>query len=306
MTRRMNRQRERAMVPKAEFRSYYGEPVLNPPVWKARDIAGYFFLGGLAGASSVLAAGATITGRTELARAARTGAVGALGLAMVALVHDLGRPERFLNMLRVVKPTSPMSLGSWLLAAYGPLAGGAALSALTGRLPRLGNAAGLGAAALGPAVVTYTAVLISDTAVPSWHEAYRELPFVFAGSAATAAGGLGLLTAPTAQTAPARSLALAGAATELLAVQALRRRLGLLAEPYDNDLVAAAEVLATAGLAVAFLGPRSRALSALSGLSLLASSAASRFGVFKAGMASAEDPKYTVVPQRFRLSAARQ
>ena len=51
------------MVPKAEFTSYYGKPVLNPPVWEARDIAGYFFLGGLAGGSSLLAAGADLTGR---------------------------------------------------------------------------------------------------------------------------------------------------------------------------------------------------------------------------------------------------
>ena len=66
--RRRARRAERPMVPKAEFTSYYGKPVLNPPVWEARDIAGYFFLGGLAGGSSLLAAGADLTGRPGLSR----------------------------------------------------------------------------------------------------------------------------------------------------------------------------------------------------------------------------------------------
>ena len=78
-----------------------------------------------------------------------------------------------------------MNVGSWLLSAYVPAAGAAALSALTGRVPRFGTAATAGAALLGPAVATYTAVLISDTAMPAWHDGYPEMPFLFAGSAAT-------------------------------------------------------------------------------------------------------------------------
>ncbi|HEV7933587.1 MAG TPA: NrfD/PsrC family molybdoenzyme membrane anchor subunit [Actinomadura sp.] len=303
--RRGGRRGERPMVPDAEFTSYYGRPVLNGPVWKARDIAGYFFVGGLAGASSVLAAGATLTGRPRLAYGAKVGAAGALGLAMYGLVHDLGRPARFLNMLRVAKPSSPMSVGTWLLSAYGPLAAGAAASAVTGWVPRLGTAATMGAAAMGPAIAGYTAALISDTAVPAWHDAYREMPFVFVGSAATAAGGLGLVTAPVSETGPARALALTGTAAELVALQLLERRLGMVAEPYrqgrSGRLMRASQVLACAGLAGAFLGRRSRAVSALSGTALLAASAATRFGVFAAGVASAADPKYTVVPQRERL-----
>ena len=113
---------ERPMVPKTEFTSYYGKPVLNPPVWEARDIAGYFFLGGLAGGSSLLAAGADLTGRPELARAAKAGAGAAITLSLAALIHDLGRPARFLNMMRVFKVTSPMSVGTWLLSGYAPAA----------------------------------------------------------------------------------------------------------------------------------------------------------------------------------------
>ncbi|RMI29201.1 NrfD/PsrC family molybdoenzyme membrane anchor subunit, partial [Streptomyces triticirhizae] len=150
------RQRERRMVPQAEFTSYYGRPVLKVPAWEARDIAGYMFLGGLAGAGSTLAAAAQLTGRPATARALKLSSLGAISLSTVALVHDLGRPARFLNMLRVAKPTSPMSVGSWLLAGYAPAAGLAAASAATGLLPRLGTAATLAAGGLGPAVATYT------------------------------------------------------------------------------------------------------------------------------------------------------
>jgi formate-dependent nitrite reductase membrane component NrfD len=82
------------MVPDATPTSYYGQPVLHRPTWQARDIAGYFFLGGLAGASSAVAAGAQLTGRPGLARTAKVGAAGAAGLSIAALVHDLGRPAR--------------------------------------------------------------------------------------------------------------------------------------------------------------------------------------------------------------------
>ncbi|WP_369794434.1 NrfD/PsrC family molybdoenzyme membrane anchor subunit [Kutzneria sp. 744] len=83
-----------------EFESYYGKPVVKAPVWSPLDIGGYLFLGGLAGASSVLAAGAELTARPGLARAGKIAALGAISASAAALVHDLGRPERFANMLR--------------------------------------------------------------------------------------------------------------------------------------------------------------------------------------------------------------
>ncbi len=176
------------MVPRAEFESYYGRPIIKAPSWSALDIAGYFFLGGLAGAGSVLAAGAQLTGRGSTATAMKVSSLAAISLSATALVHDLGVPSRFPNMLRVLKPTSPMSVGSWLLAGYAPAAGAAAVTAVTGRLPRAGAAATAAAALLGPAVASYTAVLAADTAVPAWHGAHRELPYVFAASATAAAG----------------------------------------------------------------------------------------------------------------------
>jgi len=292
------------MVPRAEFTSYYGKPVINAPVWEPRDVAGYLFLGGLAGASSLLGAGAQLTRRPSLERVAKAGAFGAGCLSMAALVHDLGRPARFLRMLRVFKVSSPMSVGSWLLAWYVPAAGVAAASALTGRVPRVGAAGTAGAAALGPAVVAYTAVLISDTAIPAWHDGYPELPFVFAGSAATAAAGLGLLAASPDQNAPAGNLGLFGACLELTAARRMMSRIGMLAEPYHKGraggYVKAGEALTILG-AAGSLASRNRFVGALSGVALLAASAATRLGIFHAGLASARDPKYTVVPQRGRL-----
>jgi hypothetical protein len=306
------RRGEQAMVPDAEFTSYYGRPVIKEPAWRAPDVPGYLFLGGLAGASSVLAAAAQLSGYGELAKAAKLGALGAISGSAGALIHDLGRPERFVNMLRVFKPSSPMSVGSWLLTGYGPLAGAAAVSGLTGIWPRAGSAATLGAGLLGPAIATYTAALICDTAVPGWHEGYREMPYVFAGSAASAAGGLGLLVIRPRDAQPARDLAVFGAAVELAAKRRLIKRLagsdGLsLAEPYETGkagtILRVAEWLTAGALAGAVLGGRSRVVSAVSGASLLAASAMTRFGIFEAGMATARDPKYTIIPQRRRRDA---
>jgi formate-dependent nitrite reductase membrane component NrfD len=303
------RRGEQSVVPEAKFSSYYGRPVIKEPVWSAPDVPGYLFLGGLAGASSVLATGAHFSGYRELARVAKVGALGAISLSAAALIHDLGRPERFANMLRVVKPTSAMSIGSWLLAGYGPLAGAAAVSDVTGKLPRAGLAATLGAGLLGPAVATYTAALLCDSVVPAWHEGYREMPYVFAGSAASAAGGLGLLAVHPADAEPARNLAVLGAAVELVAKRQLVTRLGDLAQPYDEGKVGAvlqvAEVLTAGALAGVVLGRGSRLVSALSGASLVVASAATRWAIFEAGIASARDPKYTIVPQRERANSLR-
>jgi DMSO reductase anchor subunit len=302
-----NGQRDGApTVPKAEFTSYYGLPVINKPVWSSPDIPGYLFLGGLAGAASLLGAGAQATGRPALGRVSKIGAFGTGVLALIGLVHDLGRPARFLNMLRVFKVTSPMSVGSWLLAGYVPLTGIAAASSVLGKAPKIGAAATAGSALLGPAVASYTAALISDTAVPAWHDGYPEMPFVFVGSGASAAGGLGLLAVPLTQSGPARAMAVFGVGTELASFERMERRIGMTAEPYSQGRGGAylrvGKVLSLLGLAGALLGRRSRAVSAVSGAALLASSAATRWGIFHAGMQSANDPKYTVVPQRERSS----
>ena len=298
---------ERSMVPDAEFESYYGRQIIKTPTWKTPDVPLYLFLGGLAGASAVLAEGAAATGRPDLERVARLAAAGGATAGTAALVHDLGRPERFLHMLRVLKPTSPLSVGSFILAPFSALSGAAAASHVTGRLPRLGRLAGIGAAAFGPPLATYTAALIGNTAVPAWHEAHRELPFVFGGSGATAAGGLAMVLTPVAQAGPARRMAVAGAAMEIVAAERLLGRLGMVGEPYRTGrpgrlMSISRTTTAVAAGATLLLGRRSRAVSVVAGAACVAASVMTRFGIFEAGIASAEDPKYTVVPQRERLA----
>jgi formate-dependent nitrite reductase membrane component NrfD len=286
--------------------SYYGNSIINPPTWAESNIAGYLFAGGLAGGSSILAAGADLTGRPVLARRARVCATGAISVSLVALVHDLGRPERFLHMLRVFKPSSPMSVGVWILFFYGPLAAGSATSDVLGLAPRTGRAAGVGAGLLGAGVSSYTAALIADTAVPAWHEAHRELPFLFVGSAAAASGGFALVAAPLSENEPARRMAALGAIAELAASELMNRRLGMVAEALQAGTAGrrlrAAKVLTAAGaLTAATLAGRSRTAAVGAGAALLAGSALTRFGIFAGGMESARDPKYTVEPQRARL-----
>ncbi|MDF1605935.1 NrfD/PsrC family molybdoenzyme membrane anchor subunit [Nocardioides sp. YIM 152315] len=299
--------KEQRLVPEPEFESYYGRPILKEPTWKTPDVPLYLFLGGLAGCSAVLAEGAALTDRPDLERVARLAAAGGAAAGTVALIHDLGRPERFLKMLRVFKPTSPLSVGSFILAPFSALSGAAAAAQVTGLLPRLGRVAGSGAALLGPPLATYTAALLANTAVPAWHEAHRELPFVFGGSGAQAAGGLAMLLAPIDQTAPARRMALAGAVVELAAAETILRRHGLVAEPYRTGrpgrlIRLARNCTAVASGITALAGRRSRLLSAVAGATYVAGSLTTRFGIFEAGLASARDPKYTVVPQRERLA----
>ncbi|MHB1988694.1 MAG: NrfD/PsrC family molybdoenzyme membrane anchor subunit [Acidimicrobiales bacterium] len=304
------RDAQRPMVPPARFESYYGKPVIKKPVWASTDIASYLFLGGLAGGSSVLGAGAHFTGRKSLARGAKLSAAGAGAISLVALVHDLGRPARFLNMLRVFKPTSPMSIGSWLLSGYVPAAVVAAATEATGLAPGIGTAATAGAAVLGPAVAAYTAALISDTAVPAWHDGHREMPFVFVSSAASAAGGAGLVTSVLADNGPARRLAIAGGIVELAAMTALEQRMHPeVSKAYRSGrakwLMSASKGLTALGTIGALVGGRRhRAAAASAGTALLVGSACTRLGIFFAGQQSALDPAATVIPQRERLSAA--
>ncbi|WP_329110469.1 polysulfide reductase NrfD [Micromonospora sp. NBC_01699] len=308
---------DRAGMPdhRERFTSYYGRPIIKAPVWKW-DIPAYLFTGGLAAGTALVAAASQLTDRPRLRVVSRASALGAIGASTYFLIHDLGRPERFHHMLRVAKPTSPMSMGTWILAAFGPAAGIAAAAELAPLLPRrgplgwvgralpvVGDAAGLAAGALAPALATYTGVLLADTAVPAWHDAHPQLPFVFAAGALASAAGITLLAAPPGEHPPARRLVFAAAATELTAVRKLVR-MGLTGEPYRHGLagrlIRGGRVMLAIGVAGSLLGRRSRAVSVVAGAACLASSALIRFGVFQAGLVSARDPRYTVVPQRER------
>lgn len=287
-------------------RSYYGRPVVKPPVW-TWEVPTYFFAGGLAGASAGLAFGAELAGNDRLARSAWLASLGGVAVSPALLVSDLGRPERFLNMLRVFKPTSPMSVGSWLLAASGGAIAAAAGRHVTGIGPR---GAGAAAALLGLPLSTYTAALVANTAIPAWYEARRELPFLFGGSAMASAGAAATIATPVTHAGPARRLVAAGALVELAAERAMRARLGELGTPYESGapgrLSRLARACTAAGAVVcAAGGRRDRRLAVAGGGATLAGSLLERWAVYRAGFASARDPEATIGPQRSRLAAQR-
>ncbi len=285
---------------------YYGASIVKPAPWK-NEIAGYFFTGGLAGGSSVLATAARFLGQPALARHARHWALAGLAPSPVLLIADLGRPGRFANMLRVAKPTSPMSVGSWLLTAYAPAATGAAALAAIGRLPRVAALCDVVAGALGSGVATYTAVLVANTATPVWHESRRTLPFLFAASSAAAAGAATSMSTPAVQARPARALGAAASIAELVAGRVMERQLG----PLDRSRRtgrAGAYRLASEGLAVAGAGllafGHRRALTRAGALAVLASSLSQRLCVLESGKQSARDPAQTLAVQQRPAAAA--
>ena len=176
---------------------YYGIPLLKRPSW-TWEIPLYFFVGGAAGAAAVMGAIADYTGADpKLVRDARwIAAAGAL-ISPALLISDLGRPERFLNMMRVFKPQSPMSVGVWTLLGF---SGGATAAAFAGFMRErygpwlpirvLENAGQAASLAFGLPFFNYTGVLIGATAIPVWNENAGNLPLHFGSSGVSAAVGL--------------------------------------------------------------------------------------------------------------------
>jgi hypothetical protein len=286
--------------------SYYGRPILKEPVW-TWEIPTYFFTGGLAGASSVLSTTAKFTGDETLAR--RSLYVGALAdlVSPALLISDLGRPERFHHMMRVIKVTSPMNIGSWVLLVSGGASNTAAVLEFTGRLKPVKWLAELVAAVAGPLLATYTGVLVADSAIPVWHEGRRQLPWIFGASAAASAGAAACMAVRPSEAGPARRIAIAGVLAEGALMQAMERRLGTIGEVYRDGEAGkfawAARGLSTAGAALlATKGRRSRGAAALGGALVCAGELCLRWSVYKAGFQSARDPKYVVEPQRQRIA----
>lgn len=287
--RRRGGRGETSMVPEMTPQSYYGRPVLKKPVW-IPEIAVYFLAGGVAGGSALVAKAARRRGNQVLADRALFTALGALAVSPPLLIRDLGRPERFHHMLRVFKVTSPMSVGTWLLTAAGASAGTAAACRTFGTLPRLQRAAETSAAITGPGVATYTAVLIANTAIPVWHQARHELPFVFAASAIASTGAALTLVTPAEHAAPARALTVLGVAGGMAALEVMERRLGETADVYRRDepgrFATAAKLLGGGGAAAVLLGGRRRRLTAVGAAAVLAGAMGERWAIFRAGPAS--------------------
>ena len=295
--------------------TYYDRPVLKEPTW-IWAVPAYFYAGGAAGAAATLGGVAQVLDREglrELIGACRWVAAAGTVAGTALLIHDLGRPERFLNMLRVFRPTSPMNVGSWILAAAAPAAvASAVLSRAQGPAGALGDASGITAAVLGPPLAGYTAVLLSNTAVPVWQSARRSLPGLFMSSGASAAASfIDLLTLPRREQSVVRRFGITAKIADLAAAAAVDREAGRV-ERVSRPLK---------GGVSGFLWKTSKALTAVSlGLSLVpgarrwpriasavtgtAGAVALRFAVFHAGTASSRDPRATFEQQRAGLGAA--
>lgn len=202
--------------------NYYDLPLLKPPVW-TWEVPTYFFIGGAAGAASVLGVAAQLTGGDDaLVRDARWIALIGATLSGPLLISDLGRPERFLNMLRVFKPQSPMSVGVWTLTAFAGASAGAAL--LPWKPAR--DASAIAAAATGLVMATYTGVLLGVTAIPLWKKHAHFLPVHFGASALGSA--VSLLELRGHRNDALHSLGVAAAAFESAADFALEEKTKLL------------------------------------------------------------------------------
>ncbi|HWC48866.1 MAG TPA: hypothetical protein VG448_08295, partial [Solirubrobacterales bacterium] len=205
----------------------------------------------------------------------------------------------------------PMNVGAWILLANG---GATTLAAALNLLDedRRGGAPEVLAAALGAPLATYTAALVTHSAIPAWSEARVEMPFVFAASATASAAGAAMLTVPADEAEPARRLGVLAAVAEEGITAIMHKRLGPLAEAYEKGKAGKFQKAAracTAAGAAAFVASdpdfplkmsnRRRSLLSMAGGSLLlAGSVCKRWSVFKAGFQSAEDPSQTIRTQR--------
>ncbi|MDQ3169112.1 MAG: polysulfide reductase NrfD [Acidobacteriota bacterium] len=163
--------------------TYRDAPIVKQPVW-TWEIPLYFFVGGVAGVAAVVAAAAHFSGAAHaiLARDAKWIAVIGALISPALLISDLGRPARFLYMLRVFKLQSPMSVGVWTLVIFT----NAAIAALL-PLGVVSDIATVAAAATGAILATYTGVLIGATAIPVWARNVDILPAHFGASGLGAA-----------------------------------------------------------------------------------------------------------------------
>jgi hypothetical protein len=291
-----------APIPRATpHAGYYGLPLLKRPVW-TWEVPVYFFVGGTAGAAAMIAAAARAAGAPErLVRDARWMAAAGSALSPPLLIADLGRPERFLNMLRVFKLQSPMSVGAWTLVAFSTASAAATFAGLISaragnRLPvRIVRDAAEGlSAATGLAMSTYTGVLIGATAIPAWAQNVRLLPVHFGASSLAAAASVLELAG---HRHPALNALGAGAAlVETLAAIHLERQKHVAFEPLKRGrsgaMVRVAELLSgPIPLALRLFGGRSAELRRAAAVSSLAGSLLTRVAWLEAGRASADDPR---------------
>lgn len=290
--------------PTEEGITYYGRSVVKEPVW-IWSVPAYFYVGGAAGAAQVLGAAVQLADRdggADLIKKCRRIAAVGTSLGGLLLIIDLGRPERFLNMLRVFRPTSAMSMGSWVLATSGPLATtSAVLADRDGALGAVGDIAGLAAGPAGLPLSGYTAVLLADTAVPLWQETRRTIPPLFVASALSSATSLLEMSKLDASSRRVvQRLGIAGKSAELIAMFAVEKdacRTESVGRPLKQglggNLWKVAKVATAAGVVTSLMPGGSRTKRMATGLLGTAGSLALRFALFHAGKDSSRDPHAT-------------
>jgi formate-dependent nitrite reductase membrane component NrfD len=302
-------------------RGYYGLPVIHHVHWKWL-VVGYFFLGGISGGSAFIAAAARLAGgrsAAPIARIATAVSFATLIVCPVLLILDLGRPKRFLNMLRVFRPTSPMSMGTGGLTAFGLVstisAGLEALIAWQGTRPTrcLAAARSIVSAlcgALGLFVAGYTGVVLASTAVPIWSKQPKLLGPLFLSSAMTSAGAaVSLISAFRGENDSAaddalRELELCAALVEGMLLVAWIAALDETAKPLSDGHLAAVVRHGVGGIGLALPALITAATPALpqhfrrsatiaASVMTLIGGFALRYAVVLAGRLSADDPEAT-------------
>ncbi|MEZ4616075.1 MAG: NrfD/PsrC family molybdoenzyme membrane anchor subunit [Caldilineaceae bacterium] len=275
---------------------------MKEPVW-IWTVPLYFFVGGAAGAAAVLGSVAQWFGDAKLqglvTRCRWLAAIGA-NLGAMLLIADLGRPRRFLNMLRVFRPTSPMSVGSWVLAGSGAsMTVSALLNRRRGLLAWVGKLSSAINVFLGIGLAGYTGVLLTNSVVPLWTAARRSLPVLFITSGVASAAALIDFTQLNGREAKVvRYFGLVGRATELLAATVVERevsqieRVGRpLRAGRSGQLWRASKMLGVVGLLLALWPGNGRTKRRISAICTAVSSLLLRYALMAAGKASARDPQ---------------
>lgn len=291
-------------------------PVIHAPVW-TWEVPLYFWLGGVASVASFAALAADLAGDERSAAFARKVALGAVIPAPALLIADLGRPGRFLNMLRVFKPRSPMNAGAWCLVAFTSTGAGAVGADLLGS-GRTARRLGAVQAVLGSYLGSYTGVLLATTAVPLWARSRLFLGPIFVATAtATGAAATRLALAVAGQAADdPTNVALgrleAGAMlAELLLSTVNERRLGRAGQALERgtpgQLFRSAKTLVAAGLVLPLIcrrgGRDDRTARNAASVLYLAGGLAFRFAWVQAGKASARDDEVVALMARGRITA---
>jgi hypothetical protein len=292
--------------------TYYDRPMLRKSVWSV-DIPIYYFVGGAAGAALTLGAALQLVApgsRERLRKLSETCHwIGIIGSTAGAgfLIHDLGMPSRFLYMMRVFRPTSPMNMGVWILA-------GAAPTAITtglfinqgGLLGRIGEISGYLSGLFGAALSGYTGVLVANTAIPVWQQARRWLPVMFvASSAGAAASIINIVTGDEAARTVARAFGTAGQLAEIASARMVEREADTVPKVGEAlhhggpaMLWKAATVLTAASLGLSLLAGSNRRGIAVSGWLGAAGSLCLRLAVHYMGNVSAREPRAAFHQQR--------